>query len=287
MNKFKKTTFIVFALLILFCAQNVHASSLNLVLDKTQIITGGLSNLSVILDTKGQLINTIEGDLVYDTNILKIEQVNIGSSFISFWVDKPVVENTGRVHFSGVVPGGVSLTTGEVFSVIFRGVSSGNNNFKLENVNLFINDGEGSKDEVKLQNVSLSILQNTNGVIEEIQNNDKIKPEKFKVFRTKDVSIFDNQYFLAFGTQDKGVGVAYYEVCEYLVKNCEQSESPYLLKYQNPFYYIVVSAYDINGNVRKSTLISNWLILSIVLLIILIFYTKSLSFRRYLRKFKV
>ncbi|MCC6323301.1 hypothetical protein IT400_00760 [Candidatus Nomurabacteria bacterium] len=285
MKKFQKIILIAFPLLIF--SHIAFASVLSINIDKNKIEKGGISLVSVQLDTKLNSINTIEGDLKYDKNYLKIEKINIGNSFISFWVEKPSVINEGIIHFSGIVPGGVTITQGDVFSVIFRGLNEGQANITLENMNLFLNDGIGTKDEVKINNTNLIITKNTIQNEEQIISNDKTKPEKFTIERSRSRYIYDNKWFIVFSTQDKGGGVDHYDVCEFIKNNCVKGDSPYLLKYQTPFYRVVVRAYDMDGNIRDMTIVSNWLILIIVLLVGGIIYFILYIYRRYLYKYRV
>lgn len=284
----KKINFVIVIIVLILClSHTAFASTLSLISDKSEIKTGGVFTSSILLDAQNAPINTIEGDLFFDQNLVKPEMVNIGNSFISFWVEKPTVNNTGKIHFSGIVPGGVNLLKGEVFRVVFRANNTGETNLSLNNVNLYINDGQGTKDSASIQNLNIKITQSEVGYFEEINKTDKTAPEIFKIVRTHDPSIFDNKYFAVFGTQDKGVGVDHYLVCEYLKKDCINSTSPYLLKYQNPFYRIIVTAYDTEGNTQEVILTSPWLFIIIICLLILLIKCVYTVRRRYFKKNRV
>lgn len=284
----KKINFVIVIIVLIFClSHTAFASTLSLISDKSEIKTGGVFTSSILLDAQNAPINTIEGDLFFDQNLVKPEMVNIGNSFISFWVEKPTVNNTGKIHFSGIVPGGVNLLKGEVFRVVFRANNTGETNLSLNNVNLYINDGQGTKDSTNIENVNIKITQGDVGYFEEINKTDKTAPEIFKIVRTHDPSVFDNKYFVVFGTQDKGVGVDHYLVCEYLKKDCINSASPYLLKYQNPFYRIIITAYDTEGNIQEVILTSPWLFIIIICLLILLIKCVYTVRRRYFKKNRV
>lgn len=278
---------IILALCIFGASHTAYASTLSVNTNKTDVKTGGLFTANVMLDSTNVPINTIEGDLVYDHSMLTPERINIGDSFISFWVEKPSIKNTGSIHFSGIVPGGLTATNSEVFSVVFRAKVAGNTSITISNAALFINDGQGTKDEAIIKNKSIRIVAGVAGVNEVLDSTDSIAPEIFKITRTKDLAIFDNKYFVVFSTQDKESGVDHYTVCEYTKRNCEISESPYLLKYQNPFYRIIVIAYDGDGNAQEVILTSQWLILIIICLLLLIIKLGYSIHHRYLKKNKV
>ncbi len=111
-------------------------------------------------------------------------------------------------------------------------------------------------------------------------------PEDFKIERVKSEYVFDGEWFVVFGTQDKGSNVAYYEVCELGLK-CQNAESPYLLANQDMFYHIKIIAYDSAGNKKTSTLTSPVLMLSVVLVSFVIILFMFRHFRRYFRKNRV
>lgn len=268
---------------LIFFSQSVLAASLNLNVDKNNLSEGGITTLVVSLNTEGQSINTIEGDLKYDDAFVKAEFINIGSSFVNFWIEKPNLKTTGIVHFSGMTPGGVSFVDGEAFKVIFRAKKTGNTNLSLSNVSLLLNDGKGGTASVKVKNVDLKINQDkvVNDAIGTISG-DKIPPEKFSFERAVSPSLFDNKYFISFSTTDKESGVDHYQICELF--NCVTAESPYLLKNQTPFYYIKVNAYDMNGNPTSATLVSDWLAPFIILLILIIFISGFYIYRKFFHK---
>ena len=250
---------------VFFFNHNAYAAILGLDLDKMEVKTGEIFNATLVLNTEGESINTIEGDLKYDANFIKAENINIGGSFINFWVEKPDIKTPGTIHFSGITPGGISTINGEVFKVMFRTLKTGNTSLLLNNVNLFLNDGKGSTVSAKIKNENITINQGANDNISaNFAFNDKIPPEKFNIIRTKDPTIFDNKWFIVFSTVDKGSGVEHYQVCEFF--KCITAESPFLLWNQMPFYHITVKAYDMNGNFTSSTLTSVWFIILLVFL---------------------
>jgi len=280
MKKNFKIKLVIIFIFAFFFSRNVLAASLELNTDKNTLQENGTFTLTLSLDTEGDSINTIEGDLKYDENFVKPETLNIGNSFVSFWVEKPDFETPGIIHFSGVTPGGISAPSSEVFEVVFRTKNAGDTSLSLENVNLFLNDGKGSTVEAKIKNADIKINQgeNSNETVNPTLP-DKIPPEKFSIIRAESPSLFDNKYFIAFSTVDKGSGVDYYQVCEFF--GCVKASSPFLLRNQTPFYYIRVKAYDMNGNSISSSLVSLWFILAFVLIFLVLFMLVFYFYRRY------
>lgn len=285
MKKNLKIKFIILFISVFFFSHNAFATSLELNVDKTQVNTGEILNVTLFLNSQGESINTIEGDLKYDDNFIKPELVNIGSSFISFWVEKPDMNTLGVIHFSGIIPGGISTTHSEMFEVIFRAKNVGDTNLLLNNVNVFLNDGKGTIIPTKINNINIKIMKGTDDVFLPVIVKDTVIPEKFVIIRTKDQSIYDNKWFIVFSTMDKGSGVDHYQVCEFF--SCVTGESPFLLKQQTPFYRIVVQAYDANGNVRSSVMASPLFILLLMLVLLIAFVLGYYLYRRDFHLYKV
>ena len=276
---------ILFLFSFFFC-RVVSAASLELNTDNNVFDQGKIFTVSILLNTEGQSVNTIEGDINYDNNVIQAEAIDTGGSFVNFWVEKPDMKTVGFIHFSGVTPGGVSVLTGEVFKVIFRAKKTGDMNIYLNNVTLYLNDGKGSTIPAKIKNLSMIVKSTQDSEANtKVVFDDKIPPEKFNIIRTKDASLFDNKYFIVFSTVDKGSGVDHYQVCELF--KCILADSPFLLKNQTPFYYIKVNAYDINGNHVSTVVVSFWFILIVVLLLLIVIILIFYFFRRYFNFNKV
>ncbi len=275
-NSFKlKLLILLFSLLY---SHSLLAANFDLDFDKDILQKNDLVILTISLNTEGQSINTIEGYLKYKPNFLKIETINTGGSFVNFWVNKPESSNDGTVYFSGVTPGGIMTNKGEVFKVIFRAEGVGTTNLSIEDISLFLNDGQGTLVNIKNENSSIKILKENNNILSPVISDDKIAPENFKIIRTRDNNIYENQWFIVFSTIDKNSGIDHYEICELF--KCITGESPILLKNQTPFYYIKVNAYDVNNNMVSSTLISTWFYIVIIIFIFLIFTTISYFYRK-------
>jgi len=271
-----------------FFGQSALAASLELNVEKNILQQDQVFVLTISLNTEGQSINTLEGDLKYDANFIKTENINIGGSFINFWVEKPDIKTPGIIHFSGITPGGISTINGGVFKVMFRTLKTGNTSLLLNNVNLFLNDGQGSAIPAKIKNENIIINQGaSDNSSANFVFNDKIPPEKFNIIRAKDPTIFDNKWFIVFSTVDKGSGVDHYQVCEG-ERECIIAESPYLLKNQSLDSEIIVKAEDRNGNTRIIVIppqkthawYKNYSIFAIVILVVTLIYFIWKIFRK-------
>jgi len=277
--------FLTIKLVILFCliflgGINVFAASLELNTEKTTLDKGDIFTVTILLNTSSQTVNTIEGDLKYDSNFISAEALNTGNSFVNFWIEKPNIKKVGLIHFAGMTPGGISTAKGEVLSVVFKTQKTGNTGLELNNTNLYLNDGNGTILKSDTKDISIAINQGVNNNITNFIFNDKIPPEKFNIIRTKVPSLFDGKYFVVFNTSDKQSGLDHYQVCELF--KCVLAESPYLLNNQTPFYYVMVKAFDMNGNFTSSLLVSPLLIIVLILFILSILILLFYLYRKYL-----
>jgi len=93
-----------------------------------------------------------------------------------------------------------------------------------------------------------------------IEVSDTLPPESFKPEIAQDQTVFNGKYFLAFATQDKGSGIAKYEVRESRQKifsflyGWKEASIPYLLADQDLKSYIFVKAVDLAGNERMEVI---------------------------------
>ena len=251
-NNFKLKIVLLF--IFIFSFKYVFAVDVSLKTEKNTLDKNEVLVVNVLLNTDGKSINTLEGDLKYDSKFIQAENINIGGSFINFWVEKPNLQNPGIIHFSGITPGGIVTPKGEIFKIVFKTILKGETSLSLENINLYLNDGKGTIVNSKVKNLTLSINNIENKKDKNVAEGDMISPEKFDLLRTQDPSLFDNKYFLVFNSTDKQSGIDHYKICELF--SCKIGESPYLLKNQTSFYGVFVFAYDGSGNYSISYLIS-------------------------------
>jgi hypothetical protein len=263
-------------LFILFFSLQAQASVVSVVSKNPKVKNGSIFVTSVTIDTERNQINTVEGDLVYDESVIVPDKILVGESFISFWVEKPQNTKSGIIHFSGIVPGGVSLVSGNLFDVHFKSVKLGSTDISLSSLQVLLNDGEGTSDKVIVKNSKVEVTLDapeTDTVLV-----DKGIPLSFDILRARSPYIEDNKWFIAFSAQDKGSGVSYYRVCELFVSDCVEAESPYVLKNQTMFFYVKVQAFDVAGNTSSSHLISLPLKIAfmgifLLIFIVILFYT--------------
>lgn len=230
--------------------------------------------VEVLVDTEKDSVNTIAGKLVFSTVFFDVKEIRDGNSQINFWVDKPKESGPGEVSFSGITPGGLMGNNKFLLSIVFRPKKIGNTTIKFDNVEVFKNDGQGTKLDVKTTPLALSISAESSNQPSNILNiDDKDKPDDFKPAIGSDSDLFSGKYFLVFTAQDKGSGIDHYKVREGFWGKYVVAVSPHLLQDQSLTKTIYVKAIDKSDNDRvvsispqnASSLYQLYIILGIIL----------------------
>jgi len=239
--------------------------------------------VDLMLDTEGEIINAIEGEIAFPKELLEIREIRDGDTIINLWVERPAIKPTDKVIFSGIIPTGFEgvlspyyegYGPGKIFSLIFTSKKEGEGTIDFINGKVLLHDGLGTPADIEISNFQFSISKEAPGF--EFQTpKDTEAPESFVPEVSRDPNIFDGKWFLVFATQDKGSGIDHYEVLErrelkiqklgfskekslhskfYILNPWRVAESPYLLKDQELKSYIYVKAIDKAGNERVATL---------------------------------
>jgi len=174
---------------------------------------------------------------------------------VNFWIRRPDTTSDDSISFSGITPGGFSGKGKFLFSIVFRALASPQVTIRWEEIRVLKNDGQGTAAAVTAAPLTLTIVS---GPISATSSADIIvdtdPPEDFNPSIGQSQDIFDGQYFLAFSTQDKGIGIDHYEVKEGYFGNFIIAESPYLLRHQKLDKRVFVKAFDKLGNERVVSL---------------------------------
>ena len=213
--------------------------------------------VKVFLNTEGESINAIEGEILFPVDNLEFQQINDGGSFVSLWIKKPSFDKNS-VIFSGISPGGYEGKEAYLFSLILKGKETGEVTIDAKNMQLLRNEPPGFLVATRISSLKLEIKEQS--LTPEFSlPEDKTPPEIFTPYISKDSNVFDGKWFLVFATQDKISGIDHYEVQENRKQKIENrkwilAESPYLLKDQELKSYIYVKTIDRAGNERTAAL---------------------------------
>ena len=233
-----------------------YAAKLSLDSQFQEIGIGQQFQVNVILNTEGEELNALEGNVIFPNNLATLKEIRDGNSIISFWIERPKMINEDKIEFSGIIPGGYQGTNGFLFSAIFTAKTEGKGIIELQNTRVLKNDGIGTPANVKISNFQFNI-KDVGRPYTSPEIRDAEPPETFRPEIAKDAELFNGKYFLVFATQDKGSGIAGYAIHENTrirtridTKEWITAEGPYVLQDQNLRSYVYVKAVDKAGNER-------------------------------------
>jgi hypothetical protein len=253
MYKFTKIFFFLFFLLF---SRSLFASNIDL--EKllpagAEIYAGDEILVNLSLASGGKVQNALEGILSVSDNVEILNAIT-GNSIVSIWLENPSNFTGQNINFSGIIPAGYNNESGQIFSVVLRAKAAGTAKVSLSGGNTFLNDGLGTKTSVPDRTFSLNIKKATEGREPyKISVKDINPPENFKIELLKDPNLFEGKWVILWGAQDKGSGIASYNVVEGR-KVFKQVSSPYPLENQRLNEKIYVKAYDHEGNIRVAEL---------------------------------
>jgi hypothetical protein len=257
-KKFKiKNLVFLFCISLVFLPTLTSAAGLRLDSSAQEFGVNRTFQVDFVLNAEGELLNALEGQIVFPTDLLELREIREGNSIISLWVEQPKLIEAGKITFSGIIPGGYNEKDGYIFSAIFLGRKEGQGLIAIKQSQVLKNDGLGTPASVKVADFSFSIFVQPKTITPEpAKIVDYDQPESFKPAIAKSQDVFDGQNFLVFSTKDKGSGMARYEVREsrqwsfYFLAKWREAASPYLLTDQELKSYVFVKAVDLNGNGR-------------------------------------
>ncbi len=220
---------------------------------KSTVSAGEMFEVSVFLDVHDEPVNTLETEIVFDPNILSLQEIIDGGSGVTFWVEPPGLIAPGRVRFSGVTPGGITQSKQFLLTLRFLTLSSGATQLQLESFLALKNDGLGTSVFVNSTPLTLLIEENVSGnslgSVDRVYV-DTVPPEEFSLTVFSDPSLFSGDWALIWTTNDKGSGIKEYQMREGYLGRWQKVESPYRLENQSLQKKIFLRAIDRQGNER-------------------------------------
>lgn len=258
--RFKKNILIKVVLLTIYCLLLTifipiisYASEFYFEPSKLVTTENSKFEVRVMVDTGGQSINAVEGDLLIPENMI-VTDIFYGNSLVVLWVEKP--EYRGQaVHFSGITPGGfmgiidpgspTGFGPGELFTLVLESKDKNSKEIVIDRIQALINDGHGTSDDVSSESF---VYKYGEIEIPYTRKGDNIIPDNFEPVLVKD-PFFNNKYVLIFETSDGQTGISHYEVREN-GHDWVVAKSPYVLENQINPKHIQVKAIDNAGNVR-------------------------------------
>ena len=280
--QFQNYLLVVSSVFILFAASSVSATEFFFDSETKEARPGAGFQTYVLLNAENEEINAVEGKIIFSPELLELQTIKDGNSFVNFWIEKPKNEN-GVIIFSGITPGGYKDAKGLIFSVIFRAKKEGEASVEISEAKALLNDGRGTETKTGVKKLLVSIRADISVPSWSVPK-DAEPPETFRPEIARDESLFDGKWFLVFATQDKSSGIDHYEVKESrqkiftLFQKWVLAESPYILADQELRSFIFMKAIDKAGNERIAKInpqnplgwyenYENWLIIILGLVI--------------------
>ena len=257
------------AISILFVAiSGLPAQAARLYFEPQEREAGTLGEFAVALNLDAvDQINALNVAVAVPKELTPIDTGD-GNSIINLWLDKPNWDEVSRLlTFSGIIPGGFGGRGGRLLVMTFKVNQPGTARlgFNQEKTEVYLNGPDGERDRTVLEEKEINITAGKENL--PLNLIDQAAPEPFVIQLSRDPNIFNNQWFIAFSTQDKGEGLADFEICEtYKIyiqdgeilpkdQTCwQKGESPYLLADQALRHYVFVKALDKKGNARIAIL---------------------------------
>ncbi len=258
------------SLLFIFLLAGVGIMGVPLMVDAAQFIfdpaeirvsAGQEFDVTLRLNTEKQEVNAIQGVVVFPADLLQVEQIRDGGSFITFWLDTPRVSPvvSGTIPFAGMTPGGITEENAFLYTLRMRAISEGTVRLSVKDSQVLLSDGRGTPATLKIATPMRVQILAAGAVASPTVPLafDAIPPEPFTMALVRDPSIFENQWAVVFATQDKESGIDYYEIKE--SRDPAKGEwrrvaSPALLMDQTLKSYTSVRAVDRLGSRQVSVL---------------------------------
>lgn len=213
-----------------------------------------------IVITTTDTINAIEGDFIVPEG-LTILNVREGSSVVSFWVERPTIK-ANRIHFAGIIPGGVSGSNLTLFTLEGKAEESGTFRLEAEKLSALLNDGKGTPEQVVYQGKPFVVRALLPGEVAPKLAKDTTPPSPLVLTRATDQNLYGGNPFVVFETTDKESGIARYEsFYSFLPANTndpdlpwQEVQSPLVLEKSFLPTYLYVRAVDTSGNTQVAVL---------------------------------
>jgi len=216
---------------------------------------------NVRVDNEGECINAAQVELMYPTKSLRAVDFSRGDSIFTLWTEEPNIDtDTGRVAFSGGVPGGycgrvqgdpsLSNSIGKVVFTVLDATEVKADIIVTNATRVYLHDGLGTEASFRTQNATIGLVSGPtladNQWLTKVRA-DTIPPDAFTIEIQSTRGVFGGRYYAVFSTVDKQSGLDHYEIFERGA--WQQTQSPHKL-YDQSISDIQIRAIDKAGNIR-------------------------------------
>lgn len=254
--------FIVFVLAFSLIAQNVSAATLSFKINNSSINVGDTVAIDVFVDTEGQTLNVIEGNINISSglNNITIKELSTANSALNYWVRNPSwSEKDGIISFIGGAPGGFKQSSAPIFRIYMNAKASGEIVFTPAQLKAYANDGLASPVQISFLPLNIEVNKQENVPLQddwkETLSRDLKAPAGIQVELGQDSSLFDGLKFINISASDLGSGIDHFEVKEG-ERSPVRTSGTYVLQNQEKLEPITIFAYDKSGNISKKDLVA-------------------------------
>lgn len=122
-------------------------------------LVGSTFDVSVLLNSQGQSINTVQVDISFPADKLRIVKPSSDKSLLAIWLEPPVYSNVnGTAHLVGVIPNGITTSSGLVSTITFEAINPGTAVVEIRSSSsVLANDGLGTQTLSGLGRATFSI----------------------------------------------------------------------------------------------------------------------------------
>lgn len=163
-----KTILSVLVIVALFMP-NALAADLSVMPRDTgsEIEAGQEFTVDIVLDTKGENLNSVEGKITFSDDQLDVVKIDLQDSVVNFWFQQPtsavlsfsgIEERFAEIAFSGLILGGLATDGAKIFSVTFKDKAVGEGMVEFLDTRVLLNDGEGTLAEVNIKNYAYDVV---------------------------------------------------------------------------------------------------------------------------------
>lgn len=260
MSMFTKSILIGFTAIMATVTVNVaSAATVYPTTSSPTVSSGGVFIVDVLLNTEGETINTVEGELELVSGSQSYEVVDflLGGSDLTLWTERPQIVKSGSstiIKFTGGTSDGINDANALLMKIAVKAKDVSTVEIKPLNTKVFLHDGAGTSKTVSVRPLSLRIVEASEDEIVQDALRDLISldnnpPSPFDIELGRDAALFDGQWFISFFAVDNESGIAYYEVKEG-DRTAVRSGTTYVLQDQSLNSKVTVTAHDKAGNSR-------------------------------------
>ena len=140
-----------------------QASIISINPQEKEFATGETFLVEVHLNSEKEVVNAVEATITYPTDLLSVEKLSIGGSFLTLWAKEPALEaSAGVIELAGGIPGGSLVLDGKILTITFKSKVSGVGEVDFgENTKVLLNDGLGTVTDLTTISGIFKINQNT------------------------------------------------------------------------------------------------------------------------------